>query len=576
MKFPSKPFPLIGCLLTIALSIGAEESRIPFYEDYLKDSNSEGFLRDAKKFLDEKPDAIEAPRLAFDYLMVAKVSREVEAINDGISMLLLNYPQSLPTLHFISSFEKDSKVLKNIFIDKATFGDLASVDFATSYCRALILTARLQGPQFLADTSLRLRAHLLAEKAGVEEIKKSSAKGLSIEAEKNNGFAKIAAIALSDTSPVEKLSSLSKYSGKDADFATSFYLAQLSNEEKKSEEVIAIQLKQALFGKPKNIEKAIQAIALLPPKIGKQADVQTFLGTAHKLDGNSDLAVKTLSQISTDSKNKVMEEWGKTAQSFANGIQFEENRKKLLLEAIGNAIDQMDSDQDSLYTKLHWAKEDEDGKISKTVAHIGVSKKDKKLEIHVLKDQGTLFAYRTDDGKSNLYSKDLNQSISFNAPGVFPVPQFTIKRDIETGGFVYNFNLNFSSTQDKMLAEGNRFFESPYMGTAKGREIFLSYLLNDKALWLSPSQTIKGGTSYPLSLLNPESPTPTSVILKTDLTRKLTGLKIGSFSMDDLTFGNSEVFKNLPSWPETENIDAEKFDFPLFMKVLQQISNLKN
>ena len=61
MKFPSKPFPLIGCLLTIALSIGAEESRIPFYEDYLKDSNSEGFLRDAKKFLDEKPDAIEAP-----------------------------------------------------------------------------------------------------------------------------------------------------------------------------------------------------------------------------------------------------------------------------------------------------------------------------------------------------------------------------------------------------------------------------------------------------------------------------------------------------------------------------------
>jgi hypothetical protein len=387
MNFPSKTITLIVFFLTIAVSIEAEESRIPFYEDYLKDSNSKGFLIDAKKFLDDKPDAIEAPRLAFDYLMVAKVSKEVEAINDAISKLLLKYPQSLPTLHFISSFEKDSKVLKNIFIDKATFGDLANVDFATAYCRALILTARIRGPQFLADTSLRLRAHLLAEKAGVEEIKKSSAKGLSIEAEKDNGFAKIAAIALSDSSTVEKLSSLSKYSGRDAEFATAFYLAQLSNEEKKSEEVIAIQLKQALFGKPQNIEKALEAIALLPPKVGKQADVQTFLGTAQRLDGDSDLAIKTLSKIPTDSKNKVMAEWGKTAQSFANGIQFEENRKKLLLEAIGSAIDQMDSDQDSLFTKLNWAKEDKSGNRTQTVVFIGISKKEKKLEIHVQKEQ---------------------------------------------------------------------------------------------------------------------------------------------------------------------------------------------
>jgi hypothetical protein len=576
MKLLSTILPFLGSILIISLSISAEENRIPFYEDYLKDSNSEGFLKDAKEFLDEKPNAIEAPRLAFDYLMVAKVSREIKAINDAISKLLLNYPQSLPTLHFISSFEKDSKVLKNIFIDKATFGNLASKEFATAYCRALILVARIKGPQFLADTSLRLRAHLLAEKAGVEEIKESSAKGLSIEAKKNNGFANIAKIVLSEQNSIEKLNSLSKFSGKDAEFATAFYLAQLSKDEKQAEDVIAIQLKQALFGKPRNIEKAIQAIALLPPKVGKQADVQTFLGTAQRLDGNSDLAVKTLSKIPTDSKNKVMAEWGKTAQSFANGIQFEENRKKLLLEAIGYAIDQMYSDQDSLFTKLNWKKEDETGNTIQTTAFIGISKKAKKLEIHVKKDKETLFAYRTDDGNSNLYSKDLNQSINFNAPGVFPVPQVNIKRDIETGGFEYNFNLNFSSTQDKMLDEGNQFFESPYMGTAKGREIFLSYLLNEKPIWLSPSQTIKGGTQFPLSLLDPEKPTPTTIVIKTDLSKNLTGLRVGSFSMDSLLFGNTEVLENLPSWPETKKFDAEKFDFPLFMKVLQQISSLNN
>jgi len=46
--------------------------------------------------------------------------------------------------------------------------------------------------------------------------------------------------------------------------------------------------------------------------------------------------------------------------------------------------------------------------------------------------------------------------------------------------------------------------------------------------------------------------------------------------MDSLLFGNTEVLENLPSWPETKSFDAEKFDFPLFMKVLQQISSLNN
>ncbi len=554
--------------------LNANEDRIPFYEDFLKKSKSDDFLAEAKKFLEEKPDAMEAPRLTFDYLMVAKVSREAEAINDATSKLLFKYPQSLPTLHFISSFDKDSKVLSNIFIHKATFGNLASEEFSAAYCRALILAARIQGPQFLADPALRLRAHLLAEKAGVEEIKKSSAKGLLIEAEKNNGFGKIAKIALSNETTVEKLSKLSKFSGKDAEFATAFYLAQLTEAEKKSERVIIIQLKQALFGKPKDIGKAIQSIALLPGNLSKQADVKTFLGTAQRLDGDSDLAIETLSQISADSENPVMAEWVKTAQSYAKGIQFEENRKKLLLEAIGNALDQIDSDADSLFTRLRWTTKYESGKNIYNEAFIGVSKQKKLVEIHVKKAQKTIFAYRTDEGKSNIYSHDLNQSINFSTPGVFPIPQFVIKRDVETGGFEYNFNLNFSATQDKMLDEGSRFLESPYMGTAKGREIFLSYLLNEKPLWLSPSTTIKGGNAYPLFLLDPENPTPTAIIIETNLSKSLTGLQIGSFAMEDLSLGGLEVLDQLPLWPKAKIMEAKKFDFPLFMKVLQRISNL--
>ena len=59
----------------LALQTEAQENRIPFYEDYLQKSDLVGFIRDAKKFLAEKPDAKEAPRMAMDYLMAAKAAR---------------------------------------------------------------------------------------------------------------------------------------------------------------------------------------------------------------------------------------------------------------------------------------------------------------------------------------------------------------------------------------------------------------------------------------------------------------------------------------------------------------------
>ena len=179
MNFPN----LIIIFLISLVFAKAEENRIPFYEDYLKESNGDG-LKEARKFLEDNPDAVEAPRLAFDYLMVAKASREIEDLNNATSKLLFNYPQSLPTMHFISSFEKESKVLTELLVAKAALGDLKSKDFCGKLLSFLIMIARIQGPKFLADSSLRIRAYLLAEKAEVEEIKKSASKALLLESEK--------------------------------------------------------------------------------------------------------------------------------------------------------------------------------------------------------------------------------------------------------------------------------------------------------------------------------------------------------------------------------------------------------
>lgn len=563
------PALLITGIFISSSVLSGEDKPIPRYEEYLKESDLTGFLRDSKSYLKKYPEAIESPRLVLDYLMVAKAARDLSSINDATSKLLFNYPRSLPSLHFISSFVNNPKAFTDLLVSKANQGKLESKEFAVAYCRALLLGARNIGAQVLSDSSLRLRAYLLARKAEVEEIESSAAKALDVELQRDNGFAKIAKIIRSESSTVEKISALSAYSGKDAEFATAFYLAQLTEEERKSTSIIIIQLRQALFGKPKNIEQAITSIARLPSKIAAQADVQTFLALAQLLDGKSDLAIQTLSKIPTSSKNKVMEQWGKTAQSFANGIQYRENRTKAVLKAVAEAMDQMEGFS-TLYVEIEW--KDNSVESTNTIrAQVGVSTIGKHLEIHVQKGGIPIFAYRTVEDKSSLFSTELNKSISFQTPGVFPVPKFDVQRDVETGGFAYNFNLNFSTTQDKLIDEGIKILESPYLGTSKGREVFLNYLLSEKGLWISPAKNITGGTSFPLSMLNPENPVPTSVNLTIDLSRKLRSLQIGSFFISNFSQGDATVMKKLPSWPSAEQSKEEKFDFNLLMKLIQNL-----
>jgi hypothetical protein len=77
-------------------------------------------------------------------------------------------------------------------------------------------------------------------------------------------------------------------------------------------------------------------------------------------------------------------------------------------------------------------------------------------------------------------------------------------------------------------------------------------------------------------MLDAEKPTPISIALQTNLNKELTGLKVGSFSMEDLVIGEKKILERLPAWPETKSMDAEQFDFSLLMKILQRISSLNN
>ena len=309
-------------------------------------------------------------------------------------------------------------------------------------------------------------------------------------------------------------------------------------------------------------------------KTSKLAKYQTFLGFAQHLDEKDEDAVKTLKKVSTKSSNKEMAEWGKTAHSYADGLQNSESRKRLLLQALGKSIDRLSEESDAFFIEGKWTPEEDDEKSKPYQIYLGVSKSSESLEVQLMKEGKLTFAFRTDARKSSIISPLSEQIISFNSPGALPVPRINIQRDIGDGSFSYNFNLSFAPTFEKLAEEGASILDNPYFGTNKGREVLVNYLLSSKPLWLGPAKAIKGGTSYPILSLDPDDPNPTTAELAFDVTGNLESCRFGSVSIPTILRGDQKILDKMPKWPDFPKREEEKFDFALMMEIITQLSKL--
>ena len=139
------------------------QERIPFYEDFIEGGDLSGYLELAHDFLDEKPDSKEAPRVALDLIMMGKAAENLKSVVRGTDLLLFKYLGTLPSLHFISSFDKGSPRLTQLLKVKVAEADLSQKEFAQSFSDAIVLLARIHGPELMADPSLLLRTYLLVK-----------------------------------------------------------------------------------------------------------------------------------------------------------------------------------------------------------------------------------------------------------------------------------------------------------------------------------------------------------------------------------------------------------------------------
>ena len=547
---------------------GKEEDTFPFYEDYLKDSDFRGFLKVAKDFLENNPSAPEAPRLAYDFMMVGKAASDVDSVKYATNLLLFNYTQSLPSLNFISSFDRGSPRLIELLKAKAEQGDLSQKDFAVAYCRAILFIARAQGPELLKDKSLRLRTHLLAKKAGVNEILSSSTESLVKESMEDSNFGKVTKIALGEYSPLEKVKNLGSFNDRDAEFCKSFFMAQLDEKEAKSEEMLLLQINDAIFSNSPSPQDALRLISSLSPEKRKDPKIIFLKSISLHFDDQTEEAIILLNSITEETKMK--KEWISLARSYSQGLEFLDNRKKVLAEALGKAFANLDNENDSLFVRIEFSSD----KSGEYQLLLGTSQKEKYFEIQVRKDNQLQVAYRTQGNQSSILAPDAKGIITFKSKGALPVPKFGIQREVETGAFGFNFNLNFSSSFDEYVSESSKIMENSYLSTSKGRNALLDYIFRSKAIWLEPAKTVNGGTLYPISFYSNKNDNFSTSSLSFDLAGNLQAMEIGFISIKEIKLGDSKILESMPDWPSLPEDIKEKFDFPSLMKILGETTKI--
>ncbi|NDH00363.1 MAG: hypothetical protein EBY43_04675, partial [Opitutae bacterium] len=194
--------------LTLPCFFCLAEERIPFYEDYIEDGNLQEYLKLANEYLDEKPNSNEAPRIALDLMMMGKAAEDFNSVVRGTDLLLFDYLGSLPSLHFISSFDKGSPRLSQLLHVKLSEADLSDANFSSAYANTIILLARIHGPELINDPFLLLSSYLVVEKTDKKDLVESLSKALEITQKKNAKLRPLIDICKAETDPLEKLTQL--------------------------------------------------------------------------------------------------------------------------------------------------------------------------------------------------------------------------------------------------------------------------------------------------------------------------------------------------------------------------------
>ena len=535
----------------IISALAQAQGRIPFYEDFIEGGDLSGYLELAHNFLNENPDSKEAPRVALDLIMMGKAAENLKSVVRGTDLLLFKYLGTLPSLHFISSFDKGSPRLNQLLKVKIAEADLSQKEFARSFADAIVLLARIHGPELMADPSLLLRTYLIVKMSDNFKLLESLEKALDVTEEKNKGIGSLVSICRAENAPMEKITRLRQISHPEAVFCIKYFTNRLTNEEKKSKLFLESTIQSALFGVSPKADLSLTYLSNLPNDLSTSPKYQVYTAFAHLLRGNQESSISLLKTL-CDSNPNSSDTWIETARSLSDGTEFGESRKALFLEQLEKLYEHWQKDAEAFLIEGAWLHSNEKQVLN---FQIGVDKKKEKVVLHFQQNEKPFFSYQVSPNDIRIFTSS-GKNISFISGGAYPLPKIEIIRDINTGSFNYSFNLNFGRKFEDFIKQANENLKISYLGTSKGREVLLTHALEQKGIWFSPPASSDRGTVFTLNQIDPKV---SSKVYKTEIagSGELAYLEFGKLRINNFSQGPIELLNSLPNWPAPEPKKSE-------------------
>ncbi len=549
------------CVLGTLSTLRAED-RIPFYEDFIESGNLKEFIELAHNYLDENPDAKEAPRLALDLIMMGKASEDLKSVVRGTDLLLFQYLGTLPSLHFISSFDKGSPRLAQLLKVKLDEANLSDQNFSNSFADTIVLLNRIHGAQLMNDPSLLLSSYLVVQGSNNEQLLDDLSEALDTVEKNIPKYGALISLCRSEAVPLSKIAELHKITGLDTDFVIKFFTAQLTPEQRKSPEFLEIMINSTLFGSNKKPELALSYLSSLPDESATLPKYQVCTAFAHLINGNSETSLSLLKSIAQNNgAGGNADPWREIADSMSDGTEFGESRKTLFLDQLQKLFASWQRENEIFVIEGSWNKEDsENGLIFK----IGINKKAQSFEIHFQKNKNPFFSYKVDSENCQIFTPS-GKNILFTKPGAFPLPKIEVKRDTDAGSFNYSFNLNFGKSFDEFAQQVSENIDISYLSTTKGREVLLNHIIERQGLWFSPPASSDQGTVFTIHRIDPEE-ISRKYKIEISPAGKLISLSLGKLEISNFTMGSSDSSNLLPQWPESSEL-SKSDDFQLSILV---------
>ena len=546
----------------------AADSKIPMAEEYLSGGRISAYKEDARAYLEKNPKAPLSPRLAHDLFMVATITGNEQVAKEARRALLFDYPSSLQANYLLSSLGTDEKKLREILIEEADRVSEAKPGFPARFCRCILLALRIHGAKLLADNALRLRVLLLAEAAGVTNLRQAAREPLQGFAKENGDQAEVATAVLSDKPTLEKLAAVHKLNGSDALFSESFYLSRLNEEERKNPQVTELLAERAIFGKNKDFAAGIAHLENLPPEIQSTSRLSFWRAKALIALDRSDEAEAALAKIQGN------DAWAKAARSLGDGLQHAKGRRNALSKAILAAVETFSKDIEAIRLEANYQSKENDKQLDSIAKlYLGISTRTNALEVQFRRGDTLVFAYRTDANSSALYSHERKKILRFASSGAVPMPSFSLKRDPEDGTFNFNFGAGMGSSVEQVANQGERLLDNPYLATPAGLGILLRYTLTQKGAWLPPPSSMGEVTTHSIRFVEPYDPEEKFLSIGVSSKGRLRAIRFGNWNVHSIRYGSSSLLANSPAWPDLPVEEREEFDFASFMGLIGSFMN---